>query len=61
MLTHDINFVNAGIIFVKETILLTSIASISLSETGVRFGWRVALPPTAVFWGGAGTLEPESA
>lgn len=36
------------------------IASISLSETGVRFGRREALPPTAVFWGGAGTLEPES-
>lgn len=32
-------------------------ASISLSETGVRFGWREAVPPTAVFLGGAGTSE----
>lgn len=36
---------------------LTIIASISLSETGVRLGCREAFPPTAVFWGGAGTSD----
>lgn len=38
-------------------IILTIIASISLLETGVRFGWREAFPPTAVFAGAAGTSE----
>lgn len=33
------------------------IASISLSETGVRFGWTDAFPPTAVLVGGAGTSD----
>jgi len=28
-----------------------------LSETGVRFGWRDAFPPSAVFFGAAGTSE----
>lgn len=32
-------------------------ASISLSETGVRFGRRDAFPPTAVLMGGAGTSD----
>lgn len=35
----------------------TRIASISLSETGVRFGKSEAFPPTAVLEGGAGTFE----
>lgn len=42
---------------VRRSILLTRIASISLSETGVRFGKRDAFPPTAVLLGGAGTSE----
>lgn len=37
--------------------MLTSIASISFSETGVRFGWREAFPPTALFPGAAGTSD----
>lgn len=39
--------------------MLTKIASISLSETGVRFGWREALPPTEKLVGPAGTSELE--
>lgn len=31
--------------------------SISLSETGVRFGWSDAFPPSAMFFGAAGTSE----
>lgn len=41
----------------KLNYILTIIASISLLETGVRFGWREAFPPTAVFAGAAGTSE----
>lgn len=33
------------------------IDSISLSETGVRFGCKDAFPPSAVFFGAAGTSE----
>lgn len=32
-------------------------ASISFSETGVRFGKSEAFPPTAVLLGGAGTSD----
>lgn len=37
--------------------MFTRMASISLSETGVRLGWREALPPTAALEGGAGTSD----
>lgn len=32
-------------------------ASISWSVTGVRFGWREALPPVAISLGAAGTSD----
>lgn len=31
--------------------------SISLSDTGVRLGWSDAFPPSAMFFGAAGTSE----
>lgn len=43
----------------KEEVQHTKMASISFSVTGVLFGCREALPPTAVLIGGAGTSDLE--
>lgn len=49
--------INISMLLYGNENILTRIASISLSDTGVRLGCRDAFPPTAVFMGVVGTSE----